>query len=63
MGDCVGIEGGFWEAEAKSWLRGLGKNLEALRWASRGGAETFADAGWEREESEGVDEMRETNER
>lgn len=46
-----------------SWLRGLGKNLEPLRWVSREGADTFADAGWEREESEGVEEMRETNER
>ena len=30
---------------------------------SREGAETFADAGWESEESEGVEEIRETNER
>jgi hypothetical protein len=44
-------------------LRGLGKNLEALRWFSRGGAETFVDAGWERELSEGVEEMGEINER
>lgn len=47
----------------ESWLRGLGKNLEALRWVSRGEAETFADGGWEREVSEGVEEMREINER
>ena len=46
-----------------SWFKGLGKNLEPLRWFSKAGAETFADAGWETEESEGVVEMRETNER
>jgi len=42
-------------------LRGLGKNLEALRWVSRGEAETPADAGWEREVSEGA-EVGEINE-
>jgi len=43
----------------------LGKNLEALRWLSRGGAETFVDVdtGWEGEVSEGVAEAREMKER
>lgn len=45
-----------------SGLRGLGKNLEALRWVSRGEAGTFVDAGWERDVSEGA-EGRGTNER
>jgi len=43
----------------------LGKNLEALRWLSRGEAETFvgADADWEGEVSKGVAETRGMNER